>query len=144
MYLTGDAYFTFEHPNSKAEPLPIERTVYKLGYWRKHPNLHGYIVQTFAGGVDECQEIHLGTEELCNIIKAVEEDRLPHTDGFFFGASAANPERFVEKYGCTLEEAQAEKLKEKEHDLLTLRSAIKWLEAKEEGVWKTVIYRASW
>jgi hypothetical protein len=22
-----------------------------LGYWRKHPNLHGYIINTFAEGV---------------------------------------------------------------------------------------------
>jgi hypothetical protein len=27
----------------------------EVGYWRKHPDLHGYIVETFADGVDACQ-----------------------------------------------------------------------------------------
>ena len=34
---------------------PLQTKVLELGYWRKHPNLHGYIVQEFADGVDECQ-----------------------------------------------------------------------------------------
>lgn len=59
----------------------------KLGYWRKHPNLHGYIVQTFADGVDECQLIELTKLDLLAIIEAVQTDALPLTKGFFFGVS---------------------------------------------------------
>ncbi len=144
MYLQGEAFYTYDHPNRKAQPFEIAETIYQLGYWRKHPNLHGFIVETFADGVDECQKIELSTEHLQSIIKAVEEESLPHTEGFFFGASAADPEKYVERYGCTMEEANAEKEQEKQRDLHILRSAIAWLEAEEAGVWKAVTYRASW
>ncbi len=58
-----------------------------LAYWRKHPNLHGYIVKTFADGVDECQRIPLTVEQIDQTIAAVRANALPHTDGFFFGVS---------------------------------------------------------
>ncbi len=56
-------------------------------YWRKHPNLHGFIVQTFAAGVDECQQIYLDDAKVEAILKATLEDKLPVTQGFFFGVS---------------------------------------------------------
>lgn len=63
MYLTGSKFlFTnWEHPekNRKEDGIEIESVRLRLAYWRKHPNLHGYIVQTFADGKDECQEIEL-------------------------------------------------------------------------------------
>jgi hypothetical protein len=59
----------------------------EVAYWRKHPNLHGFIVQTFADGVDKCQRIFLTAADVDRIIAAVRENRLPHTDGFFFGSS---------------------------------------------------------
>ena len=91
MYLNGEAFYTYDHPNRKAKPLEIEKTIYRLGYWRKHPNLHGYIIETFAGGVDECQVIELSAYDLRKIIQAVEEETLPHTDGFFFGSEPPIP-----------------------------------------------------
>lgn len=59
----------------------------EVGYWRKHPDLHGFIVKTFAGGVDECQKIPLSSNDLTKILSAVLENKLPHTTGFFFGRS---------------------------------------------------------
>jgi hypothetical protein len=144
MYLQGEAFYTYDHPNRKAQPFEIAETIYQLGYWRKHPNLHGFIVETFADGVDDCQKIELSTDHLHSIIKAVEEETLPHTDGFFFGASATDPDKYADRYGCTIDEAKAEKEREKQRDLLILRSAIAWLEAEEAGVWKAVTYHASW
>jgi len=144
MYLDGKAFYTYDHPNRQAQPFEIAATIYRLGYWRKHPNLHGFIVETFADGVDECQKIELSSDDLGTIIKAVEEETLPHTEGFFFGASATDPERYAQTYGCTMEEALAEKEREKKQDLHILRSAVEWLEAKEAGVWKSVTYHASW
>lgn len=35
------------------------RDVRRVAYWRKVNWLHGYIVRTFAGGVDDCQDIEL-------------------------------------------------------------------------------------
>lgn len=94
-----------------------------LGYWRKHPNLHGYIVQTFAEGEDECQQIELQADDLRNIIRAVDERRLPMTTGFFFGASDGS---------------------ERDEDLRMLSKALLWLETKDEEHWRSVIYQASW
>ena len=58
-----------------------------LCYWRKHPNLHGFIVQTFAAGIDECQRIYLDDAKVETILRATLEDKLPITQGFFFGVS---------------------------------------------------------
>lgn len=66
---------------------PVGELLLDLGYWRKHPNLHGYIVNTFAGGVDECQKIHLDEAALGLIAATVRDKKLPHTEGFFFGSS---------------------------------------------------------
>lgn len=42
----------------------------EIAYWRKFNALHGYIVDTFADGVDECQKIPLTKE---NIQKTLED-----------------------------------------------------------------------
>ena len=61
MYLTGEEYFftgaARELGDKKAE-------LFDLGYWRKHPNLHGYIVETFCDGMDDCRQISLDISDL--------------------------------------------------------------------------------
>lgn len=92
----------------------------QLGYWRKHPDLHGFIVQTFANGVDECQKIPLTKKDLQTILEATEIEALPHTEGFFFGVS------------------------QKEDRVVTidiLQKAIQWMQDDKS---KRVFYRASW
>ena len=54
----------------------IESMNVDLGYWRKHADLHGYIVNTFAKGVDECQKKELSEDDLDKIIMAIREDKL--------------------------------------------------------------------
>jgi hypothetical protein len=98
----------------------------ELAYWRKHPNLHGYIVQTFAGGVDKCQDIPLTVEDLKKILNAIKEEDLPYTEGFFFGSSDGT---------------------EKEGDIAIFESAINWLEKQDtenSGETRSVFYVASW
>ena len=68
----------------------------ELAYWRKHPNLHGYIVENFANGVDECQEIRLTLENLLQIQDAIRKEELPETTGFFFGTSYVDEEQRTE------------------------------------------------
>lgn len=71
------------------------REGYEMGYWRKANQVHGYIVDNFAEGRDNCQEIELTREKLeqlqkdCRAVlgdmsKAME--LLPPTEGFFFGS----------------------------------------------------------
>jgi hypothetical protein len=68
----------------------------EIGYWRKHPDLHGYIVNNFANGVDECQQINLSSDDIIKIIDAVRSDSLCHnTTGFFFGVSSRDESQKV-------------------------------------------------
>lgn len=92
-----------------------------LAYWRKHPDLHGFIVKKLADGVDECQKIPLSCGDLIDIFHAVDEEKLPRTTGFFFGLSY--PE-------------------DREPTMELLQKAIIWLQTKPET--RKVYYQASW
>ena len=104
----------------------------EIAYWRKHPNLHGYIVEQFANGKDECQKIMLDEEDLKQIIFALENDEMYEegaVDGFFFGRSL-----FPEDEGYE---------EQKQNDLEVMNKALKWLEdsAPESGEWGTDNYK---
>lgn len=93
----------------------------QLGYWRKHPDLHGFIVKEFAAGVDECQPIPLTVHQLQLMLVATMQDRLPETTGFFFGVSTGED-------------------KQSTIDILT--EAIRWV--NESPFQREVFYQASW
>ena len=109
--------------NIKEDGFRLKEKRLELGYWRKHPDLHGFIVETFADGRDDCQEIWLDWEHIKQIIEAIKDKKLPKTSGFFFGESDGT---------------------EDEESIKIFESAIKWLETKEENVMKDVYYQASW
>ncbi len=127
MYLEGEKFLwtNWEKPelNLKEDGFEVKGKTLRLGYWRKHPNLHGFIVKEFAAGVDECQRIDLSIENCQQIIDATKKNALPETKGFFFGVS--QPEDDAD----TIEQ---------------LEKAIKWAQVKEEGVSRSIVYRASW
>lgn len=127
MYLQGKKFLwtDWENPenNQKEDGFEVSEKILRLGYWRKHPNLHGYIVETFADGVDECQDIELSREDIVKILHAIESKELPETSGFFFGSSDGSE---------TLQ------------DLAIFQKALAWLDAKAKGESRDVIYRASW
>src|ERR1035437_7806765 len=89
MYLEGRKFLTtnWEKPedNTIEDGKRLKGKILELGYWRKHPNLHGFIVNSFAEGEDKCQEIELDSDQLKEIIIAVNAGTLPDTSGFFFG-----------------------------------------------------------
>ena len=123
MYLTGVMHFDHKCRPQRG-PLTVKAMVIDLGYWRKHPNLHGYIVQNFGDGKDNCEDIRLEPDNIRQILEANEKDELPETTGFFFGKSM--PE-------------------DKEDTRRIFTQALAWYEQEEEDVfWKEVIYRASW
>lgn len=128
MYLTGEKYLLTDHENPDnnrvEDGFPLKGKLLRLGYWRKHPNLHGFIVNTFAeNGEDKCQEIHLDADDIQRIIEAVTRDELPHTEGFFFGESDGS---------------------EKPADLRILQAALDWLRTPQPNVWRSIYYQASW
>jgi hypothetical protein len=72
-----------------------------IGYWRKANAIHGWFVNTLAGGVDECQEIYVPRIALVDLLASckvvlsetdpnekqdlADEVGLMPTEGFFFG-----------------------------------------------------------
>lgn len=59
--------------------------------WRKHPNLHGWMEELYKirGGREKfnCRTIRLKPVDLDRLEKVVRADKLPFTQGFFFGES---------------------------------------------------------
>lgn len=70
-----------EYPESK-----------ELAYWRKHPNLQGWMENLYRekGGTEEfnCVEVELSLEDLDNLESAILGKEMPETVGFFFGDDA--------------------------------------------------------
>jgi hypothetical protein len=151
MNLYGDKSVSskFEKDPVMEDGFVLGSKILDMGYWRKHANLHGYIVDTFAGGEDECQKIHLGEEELVQLIEALKNDALyehGEVTGFFFGRSYFPGDKdFFGSY---------EEQKAKDIDIFT--RALEWLRnaapsSGEIGTdsykfpeWRSVYYQASW
>ena len=133
MYLSGEKYLKNgvrgDEERIEEDGFPLMRKIFELGYWRKNADLHGFIVKNFADdGIDDCKEIGLGPSDLKAIIKAVKDTELPHTEGFFF------------RYDMTPEEVDHQR----QEDLFILKKALAWAEYKEDGVWRSITYQASW
>jgi hypothetical protein len=129
MYLTGEKFLMPDFQNRsidlQEDGFRLRSKTVELGYWRKHPNLHGYIVQTFAGGKDECQIICLEPNDIRTIVAAVKAKNLPDTEGPFFGSSNTSSEYIA-------------------NDIAIFEKAVDWLETEESRVFRSVKYRASW
>ena len=123
MYLYGRKSTYFSGSSETVDGKQVTAIEVDLGYWRKHPNLHGFIVDTFADGVDECQRIPLDSEDIEKIIHAINEKNLPYTEGFFFGKN---------------DNSEAEQA----FDRKVFMEALDWLKA--EPSMRHVIYQASW
>ena len=83
----------------------------EIAYWRKHPNLHGWMERlaqdkglsynTFNG-----IELELTWEDLDALEKAVKKRQLPKTAGFFFGDPS--DQYYYDKDLAFIREARAE------------------------------------
>ena len=65
----------------------------EIAYWRKHPNLHGWmekLAQDKGLSYDSFNgvEMELTAEDLDGLERAVTHKQLPATSGFFFGSDA--------------------------------------------------------
>lgn len=64
----------------------------EIHYWRKHPNLHGWMERLYRekGGEDDafnCVNLQLTREDLDALEADIHAGNLPPTCGFFFGES---------------------------------------------------------
>ena len=62
----------------------------QIHYWRKHHDLHGwmntlYIAKGGQGPVFNCNTVRLTLADLDALEADLRANRLPHTEGFFFG-----------------------------------------------------------
>lgn len=62
----------------------------QIAYWHKHPNLHGWMEALYysKGGQQEsfnCVPVRLDAADLDALERAVNDNSLPDTTGFFFG-----------------------------------------------------------
>ena len=111
-----------------------------VAYWRKANAIHGWFVDTCAGGVDECQPIHVSRERLVELrdlckdvllapatsVEAVAQvNGLMPTPGFFFGSYDID-EWYMEDMKNTVEQLD------------------KILESVSKDSWTSFIYQASW
>ncbi len=84
------AHFLFDAP---ATAVDFEVANYgELHYWRKHPNLHGWMERLYRekGGQDasfNCVNLLLTAEDLDRLEADIRSRSLPPTSGFFFGES---------------------------------------------------------
>ena len=82
-----------------SKPVDFQDEVYNesaeksdLAYWRKHPNLHGWMERLYyqKGGQAEsfnCAPVELTLDDLFIREADIKYSKLPNTEGFFFGAS---------------------------------------------------------
>ena len=84
-------------PDTKNYVNPKVNKPRQIAYWRKHPNLHGWMAQLWlrreGNELRETDnfngiELELTAEDLDDLEYAVQNDRLPSTTGFFFGNEA--------------------------------------------------------
>jgi len=64
----------------------------EIAYWRKHPNLHGWMQRLWESkgnsGEFNGDELELTWEDLDKLEQAIRNKKLPDTSGFFFGNNA--------------------------------------------------------
>lgn len=66
----------------------------ELAYWRKHPNLQGWMQDLYyeKGGEGEfnCVDVELTLEDLDSLEATLDDETLPETAGFFFGTDSSD------------------------------------------------------
>lgn len=87
----NDEYWAQEGDDAVPEDQKVSKPR-EIAYWRKHPNLHGWMHQLWESRGNEGDfngdELELTHEDLDELERAVTHGQLPATGGFFFGNNA--------------------------------------------------------
>lgn len=85
-----DAYWA-QHGEEVAEDQKVSKPR-EIAYWRKHPNLHGWMQRLWESQGNEGEfngdELELTWQDLDELEQAVIHRQLPATGGFFFGENS--------------------------------------------------------
>jgi len=89
-FITKPVDFSTEKYNEKTEECELLCEKEEIHYWRKHPNLQGWMENLYyeKGGESEsfnCVNVQLTWEDLEQLEKDIKQGGLPETCGFFFG-----------------------------------------------------------
>jgi len=96
MGLDQYAYAVMPHPDNTDLSYVWTHEQYKgkvflIAQWRKHPNIQGWMEKLYESkggeGVFNCQPVRVTFQDLINLKYAVMNEKLPVTQGFFFGES---------------------------------------------------------
>lgn len=72
----------------------------EVHYWRKHHDLHGWMENLYRekGGCQEfnCTNVRLTEEDLDRLKADLTSNKLPHTEGFFFGNNPPDDETLAD------------------------------------------------
>ena len=84
--------FVTRNAPSKEVDFDEPSTLEEIHYWRKHPNLHGWMEQLYRrkGGQNpdfNVAPVVLNDGDIDRLEQDIRRNQLPYTDGFFFGAS---------------------------------------------------------
>jgi hypothetical protein len=85
------AFATRKAPSEKVD-FPQHEEDFELHYWRKHPNLHGWMQRLYRAKGGAAEQFNVATvvldlADLDQLEADICTDRLPETTGFFFGRS---------------------------------------------------------
>lgn len=100
MGLDQFAYKTTVKPSREidfnAEVYKDEVVCEEIHYWRKHPNIHGFMESLYhkKGGEEtfNCKTVQLTQDDIDCLVEHILDDMLPKTTGFFFGQSDGTEE----------------------------------------------------
>ena len=75
---------------NKEQDHDTESSSRELAYWRKHPNLHGWMEELYRAKGGDAEifngvEVELNYDDILQLEEDVKNGRLPPTSGFFFG-----------------------------------------------------------
>lgn len=117
--------FKTKASKEEVENKEVQADEIEIAYWRKHPNLQGYMQNLWKSRTGKenamfnCINVYLTLEDLEDWENTVKQKEYPETTGFFFGSNS--DEYYLE------------------HDLESIQKAKK---ALEEGY--TVYYTSWW
>ena len=107
------AYKTKAKPETETDFSTINFNEQEIHYWRKHPNLHGWMENLYynKGGKSDsfnCVNVELNFDDLKALYEDIKTNNLPQTGGFFFGQTDGSETeddlQFVEKALTAIDE----------------------------------------